>query len=53
MTTQEIACLMGVQMELVRDAAGSLYSRCGSRETFTFSEAMMIRMLLIQWGKVS
>jgi hypothetical protein len=53
MTCLQVAMLLGVQLELVRDAAGSLFQRCGAKDTFTFSEAFQIRIKLMQWGKIA
>jgi hypothetical protein len=47
MTTQQLANLMGVQHELVRDAAGELLGR--TKGIFTYDEAMKIRGKICQW----
>jgi hypothetical protein len=50
MTTTELATLIGVHHELIRDAAGSLYQRTSG--LFKIHQAIAIRSVLVQWGKV-
>lgn len=50
MTTLQIANLMGVQHELVRDAAGETLHR--TKGTFTYDEAMTIRKKIASWGRI-
>jgi hypothetical protein len=50
-TTIVIANLLGVQHELVRDAAGEMFGRV--KGEFTYQQAMGIRTKLAQWGKLA
>ena len=52
MKTINIARLLNVQHELVRDAAGELYQRCSATDTFTGEEFIGIMNKLIVWGKI-
>ncbi len=51
MTTKELAELLGVQHELVRDAAGTVYGRPDGR--FRHVECMAIRDCLVTWGRLN
>lgn len=51
MTSLQLANLLNVQHELVRDAAGGLFSR--TKGTFTHEQAMSIRKQLVAWGKLA
>ena len=50
MKTQQIASFLGVQHELVRDAAGELFSRCSG--VFSESEQAAIRAKIAQWERL-
>jgi hypothetical protein len=50
MTTQQLANLLKVQHELVRDAAGETLRR--TKGTFTYDEAMTIRNKIASWGRI-
>ncbi len=51
MTTQMIAAVLGVQHELVRDAAGSLRILRAGR-LYLPGEVLAIRLKLVAWDKL-
>ena len=53
LTLQQVAMLLGVQLEMVRDVCGSLFGVSKPTAEILFTQALAVRAELVRWGKIA